>query len=382
MHIAINAHLLAHTRNFRRAGVSNYTEQLLAHLGQHDHQNRYTIFTTRGLRGPALGLPANFRVRPSLLPTINPRVRVPWEQVIAPALLRAIGADLYHGVLNVMPLASPVPSVVTIHDLSPFLFPQTFRRVNRIYTRWAIRVACRRAARLIAVSEFTKQEIVRWLHVPPERIAVTYNGVHERFAPADPAAVEAFRRREQLPERFILFVGTLEPRKNLPTLLEAYAQIAREADAPLIIGGGKGWLYDPIFAKVEQLGLGDKIRFAGFLNNDDLPLWYQAATVFTLPSLYEGFGIPLLEAMACGTPVVSSSSSSLPEVVGDAGLIVSPTDPDELGAALLRLLREPDLRDELRERGFEQARRFSWHTTAEQTIDVYRGVMSERRLPR
>jgi glycosyltransferase involved in cell wall biosynthesis len=374
MHIAINAHLLAHTRNFRRAGVSNYTERLLLHLGQIDRANRYTIFTTRGLTGRDLGLPPNFRVRSSLLPTINPRVRVPWEQLIAPALLRLGGADLYHGVLNVMPLAGRVPSVVTIHDLSPFLFPQTFRRVNRTYTRWAIRVACRRAAHLIAVSEFTKQEIVRWLHVPPERITVTHNGVDARFGPPDPAELEDFRRRQGLPERFILFVGTLEPRKNLPTLLEAYARIARDTDAPLIIGGGKGWLYDTIFAKVSELNLGDRVRFAGFLEDDELPLWYAAASVFTLPSLYEGFGIPLIEAMACGTPVVTTSSSSLPEVVGDAGLIVPPTDADQLGAALLRALNDQELREELRQRGLAQARKFSWIDMAERTLAVYRDV--------
>jgi glycosyltransferase involved in cell wall biosynthesis len=374
MHIAINAHLLAHTSNFRRAGVSNYTERLLLHLAQVDSTNRYTIFTTRGLTAARLPLPSNFTIRSSPLPTINPRIRIPWEQFLAPAILRMIGADLYHGVLNVMPLASPVPSVVTIHDLSPFLFPQTFRRINRAYTRWAIKVSCRNAAHLFAVSEFTKQEMIRWLHVPAERITVTYNGVDQRFQPADPAQLAAFRKKAGLPERFILFVGTLEPRKNLPTLLEAYARIAKDIDAPLIIGGGKGWLYDQIFAKVEELQLGDRVRFAGFIADEELPLWYAAATVFTLPSLYEGFGIPLIEAMACGTPVVSTTSSSLPEVVGDAGLLVPPTDADALGAAMLQLLQDTNLHAELRERGIAQAQRFRWQTMAEQTRNVYEAV--------
>jgi glycosyltransferase involved in cell wall biosynthesis len=372
MHIAINAHLLAHTNNFRRAGVSNYTEQLLRHLGRVDRGNQYTVFTTKGMRRSDLHLPEQFTVRPSLLPTINPRVRVPWEQFVAPLLLRLLGADVYHGVLNVMPLAGSTPAVVTIHDLSPFLFPQTFRRVNRVYTRWAIKVSCRHARQLIAVSEFTKQEMIRWLQVPADRITVTYNGVDPRFAPPDPLVLDAFRRRVGLPEQFILFIGTLEPRKNVPTLLEAYARIASETNVPLILGGGKGWLYDEIFAKAEQLNLGDRIRFAGFIDDADLPLWYAAATVFTLPSFYEGFGIPLIEAMACGTPVVASTSSSLPEIVGDAGLLVSPTDPDALGSAILRVLREPDLRAELREQGLVRARRFSWYETAQRTLDVYR----------
>lgn len=374
MHIAINAHLLAHTRNFRRAGVSNYVEALLRHLAEIDSHNRYTIYTTRNLDQRALGLPANFTVRPSLLPTINPRVRIPWEQLIAPILLRLSGVDVYHGVLNVIPLVCPVPGVVTIHDLSAFLFPHTFRRINRTYTRWAIRVAARRAARILAVSAFTKQEIVRWLGVHPDRIVVTYDAADARFAPPDPQELAAFRRRAGLPERFFLFLGTLEPRKNLPLLIAAYARIARAAGVPLIIGGSKGWLYDSIFATLESLGLGDQVRFAGYIPQEDQALWYAAATVFVFPSLYEGFGMPPLEAMACGTPVVASTSSSLPEVVGDAGLLVDPHDEIGLADAMLRVLNDPDLRDELRTRGLQQARRFTWHATATQTLATYQAA--------
>jgi glycosyltransferase involved in cell wall biosynthesis len=372
MHVAINAHLLAHTTTFRRAGVSNYVEALLAHLGQVDRESRYTVYTTRGMGAAALGLPPNFRVRPSLLPTINPRVRIPWEQLLAPALLRLEGADVYHGVLNVVPLACPTPSVVTIHDLSAFLFPQTFRRVNRAYTRWAIRVACRRAARILAVSEFTRQEIVRWLRVPPERVVVTHDAADARFQPPDAHELAAFRQRHGLPERFVLFLGTIEPRKNLPLLLDAYAMIAGRIDAPLLIAGSRGWLYEPVLARAESLGLGDRLRFVGYVDQQEQPLWYAAATVFAFPSLYEGFGMPPLEAMACGTPVVVSSSSSLPEVVGDAGLVVSPSDPEELAEALHRVVTDGALREELRARGLARARRFSWREAAERTVAVYR----------
>jgi len=378
MHIAINAHLLAHTRSFRRAGVSNYVEALLAHLGMLDKRNRYTVYTTRGLDGAALGLPPNFTVRPSRLPTINPRVRIPWEQLLAPVLLRLSGADVFHGVLNITPLACPVPSVITIHDLAFLSFPQTFRRVNRAYLAWATRVSARRASRILAVSEATKREIVRLLRIPPEKIVVTYDACDARFAPPESGALEAFRRRAGLPERFILFLSTLEPRKNLPTLLEAYARIAASTDVPLIIGGGKGWLYDEIFARAEALDLGDRVRFAGYISQEDQPLWYAAATVFAFPSLYEGFGMPPLEAMACGTPVVATTSSSLPEVVGDAGLLVPPTDANALGAALLRLLDDAELREELRARGLRQARRFSWRETAERTLLAYQEAQGER----
>lgn len=374
MHIAINAHLLAHTRSFRRAGVSNYVEALLTHLGQIDQRNHYSVYTTRGLGRQELALPPNFKVKPSLLPTINPRVRIPWEQLYAPVMLRASGADVFHGVLNVAPTLCPVPSVITIHDLAFLSFPQTFRRVNRTYLTWATRISARRAARILAVSEATKQEIVRLLGIAPEKIIVTYDACDPRFTPPDPARLAAFRARAGLPERFILFLGTLEPRKNLPTLIEAYARIAADTDAPLLIGGGKGWLYDEIFAKAAALNLGDRVRFVGYIDAADQALWYAAATVFAFPSLYEGFGMPPLEAMACGTPVVTSNTSSLPEVVGDAGLTVDPRNPDELGAALLRLLNNQSLRAELRQRGLRQAQRFSWRETAERTLAAYQAA--------
>jgi glycosyltransferase involved in cell wall biosynthesis len=371
MHIAINAHLLAHTQSFRRAGVSFYIEQLLHHLADADTHHRYTVYTTRGLDAAELGLPARFRVRPSRLPTINPRVRIPWEQFVAPLLLRQIGADLFHGTLNVIPLACPVPGVVTVHDLAFIRFPHTFRSYNRTYLDMATRMSVKRAARICAVSEHTKREVVGLLGVPPERVVVTPNAARQHFHPPDPAALAAFRQRHSLPEQFVLYVGTLEPRKNLVTLLEAYAEVAHSSAAPLIVGGGRGWLFEPIFARLEALGLRERVHFIGYIDEEELPLWYAAATLFVFPSFYEGFGMPPLEAMACGTPVVTSNTTSLPEVVGDAGLMVSPSSADELAAAIVRLLDDADLRADLRERGLRRARAFSWHTSAARTLDAY-----------
>ena len=378
MHVAINAHLLAHTRSFRRAGISHYVEQTLQQLGQIDRRNRYTVYTTRGLDGAALGLPPNFRVVPSRLPTINPRVRIPWEQLLAPLLLRRNGADLFHGVHSVVPFACPVPSVVTVHDLAFIRFSQTFRAYNRAYLDFATRLSVRRASKVLVVSEHTKREVVGLLGVPAERVVVTPNAVRAHFRPADPQRLAAFRTKRELPERFVLYVGTLEPRKNLTTLLEAYATVVQRHNVPLIVGGGKGWLYDAVFQRLEELGLREQVRFVGYIEEEELPLWYAAATVFVFPSIYEGFGMPPLEAMACGTPVITSNSSSLPEVVGDAGLMAPPHDSAAFAEAIDRVLSDEDLREELRERGFAQARRFTWRATAERTLAAYEDVVAGR----
>ena len=377
MHVAINAHLLAHTRSFRRAGVSHYIEQLLIHLSHLDRTNQYSVYTTRGLDQRALGLPPNFRVLPSLLPTINPRVRIPWEQFLAPFILRATRADLFHGVLNVAPIVCPVPSLITIHDLAFIRFPATFRAYNRTYLDLATRLSARHAARILVVSEHTRREVVGLLGIPAERVVVTPNAARAHFRPPAAADLAAFRLRKQLPERFVLYVGTLEPRKNLTTLLEAYVEVARRyPQIPLLIGGGKGWLYEPVFQRLEQLGLRDHVHFIGYLDEDELPLWYAAAALFVFPSIYEGFGMPPLEAMACGTPVVTSNSSCLPEVVGDAGLMASPYDPAAFADAIVRLLNDPDLAQELRMRGLARARHFAWQTSAERTLTAYQAALS------
>jgi glycosyltransferase involved in cell wall biosynthesis len=298
-------------------------------------------------------------------------VRIPWEQFLAPLILRQQRADLFHGTLNVVPLACPVPSVVTIHDLAFIRFPYTFRSYNRTYLDLATRVSVRRATRILAVSEHTKREVVGLLGVPAERVVVTPNAARVHFHPPAAEALAAFRTRHSLPEQFVLYVGTLEPRKNLTTLLDAYAQIARQSAVPLLVGGGKGWMYDAVFARLEALGLRDRVHFVGYLDEEELPLWYAAARLFVFPSLYEGFGMPPLEAMACGTPVVTSNSSSLPEVVGDAGLMVAPMDVDALADAIMRLLSDEALHADLRERGLRRAQQFAWHTTAERTRDAY-----------
>lgn len=369
-HVVFNAHLLSGRAGYRSAGVHQYIYNLLRHLGEADAGLHYTVLLGEGR------LPSDVRlaVLRSRWPTRWAAVRVLWEQVMQPGVLRQVAADLAHGPVFIGPLSSPCPVVITLHDLSFLRFPELFRPANRLYLTLLTRASCRRARRLIAVSAHTAREAERLLGVPPERIDVVYHGVDPVFRPLPIDEVAAFRRRQELPERFILFVGTLEPRKNLVRLVEAFARI-RDGRVRLVLAGGRGWLYDELFARVEALGLREEVIFPGYVRNDELPLWYNAAELLAYPSLYEGFGLPVLEAQACGTPVLTSNLTSLPEAAGDGALLVDPHDVEALSVRLSRLLVDRPLREELRWRGLAHARSFTWEETARQTTRVYRRAL-------
>jgi glycosyltransferase involved in cell wall biosynthesis len=293
--------------------------------------------------------------------------------------LRKERVDLLHALAFVTPLLSRCPSVVTIYDLSFLLYPESFRRAKRSYLGLFTRLSARRARRIIAISESTKRDVVRLLGVPPEKVEVVYCGIDEAFRPLAEDQVAAFRSQHGLPERFILFVGTIEPRKNVTRLIEAFADLRFAiCDLRLVIGGAKGWFYQDVFARVEELGLQGEVMFPGYIPVSELPLWYNAAELFVYPSLHEGFGLPPLEAMACGTPVVAANTSSLPEVVGEAGLTVDPLDVEGLAEAMRRVLGDDALQQEMRKRGLQRARGFSWTKTAQETVQVYRRAMEDR----
>ena len=369
LHVGLNAQLLSLGRNYRGAGINWYIYNLLRHLPQIMGRYRYTAFLSerRFLPQPSLSLCR------SLLPTVRAPVRIFWEQVIQPIVLRREGVDLLHAMAFVAPLTLPCPAVVTVYDLSFLRFPQSARPLNRLYlslfTRWSVQ----KARRVIAISESTRQDVIELLGKPPEEVEVVYCGVDERFCPQDAAAVEAFRHEKGLPERFILFLGTLEPRKNIISLLKAYARLAASGGSipALVIAGAKGWFYREIFAAVEKLDLEERVIFAGYVPEKEKMLWYSAAEVFVYPSLFEGFGLPPLEAMACGTPVIVSDTSSLPEVVGDAGLQVPSTDVEALAEAMATILHSSAVRAEWQKRGLDRAASFSWRESARQTLGVY-----------
>jgi glycosyltransferase involved in cell wall biosynthesis len=238
----------------------------------------------------------------------------------------------------------------------------------------------RRADRVITISEFVRQEVIRLCGVDPDRVTAIPLAADARFRPAEPEAVARFRRERELPARFILYMGTLQPRKNIETLVRAYVQLRQDGhlEQALVLAGGRGWQYESIFALVRQLGLESQVHFPGFVPDEEQALWYTAADIFAFPSLYEGFGLPPLEAMACGTPVVASTSSSLPEVVGDAGVLVEPTDVGGLATTLRHLLDDEGRRVRMRKAGLVRAASFSWRRMAEETVQVYDEVLRRR----
>jgi len=267
--------------------------------------------------------------------------------------------------------------VVTIFDLSFVTYPEFHLPANVEHCLRGTKLAIDRADALIAISESTRRELVDEMGVPPDRIVVTPLASNRALGRVtDPAQLAAVRRRYELPERFILYLGALEPRKNVVRLIEAYAALAPDLrrEFRLVVAGAQGWLNDAVRARVKALGLEDGVRFPGHIEQDDLAALYSQATVFAYPSLWEGFGLPVLEAMACGAPVLTSSVSSLPEVAGDAALLVPPTDVDAIAEGLGRLLRDGVLRADLAERGLRRAGLFSWERCARETLAVYEAV--------
>ena len=296
---------------------------------------------------------------------------------LVPAALRRLRVDVFHGMDHVgIPLVGKAARyVVTIHDVIPLILPETFTLRHRLVVRTALARVRRTADLALVPSLAVKGDVVRRLGLPEDRVVVTSEGCEPRFRPAGPASFAGVAARYGLPRRYVLAVGTLEPRKNLTTLLHAFARLREDGDVDLelqlVLAGARGWLDEPIFRTVRALGLEQAVRFPGFIDDDDLPAVYSGAALFVFPSLYEGFGLPLLEAMACGVPVITSNVASMPEVAGDAAVLVDPRDAGGLASAIARALRDEGLRARLRAAGLARAGQFSWETAARRTLDAY-----------
>ncbi|HYP52293.1 MAG TPA: glycosyltransferase family 1 protein, partial [Pyrinomonadaceae bacterium] len=313
----------------------------------------------------------------------SPLVRIPVTLV---AELRRRPVDLVHVQYTAPPFA-PCPVVTTVHDLAFEHIPETFKRRSWMQLRLTVRRTARAAAHVITVSEYSKRDIMATYGIPEERITVTPEAAAPHFRPAPPAEVERVRRKYGVRGDYVLAVGSIQPRKNLARLVRAYSGLrsrrSQDKLPQLVLVGKRAWLYGDTLRTVERSGLSDRTLFTGYVSEADLPALYTGALLFVYPSYFEGFGLPPLEAMACGTPVVAGDRTSLPEVVGDAGLLVDPFDESAIGAGLERLLDDSELRASLRVKGLERARLFDWRETARLTLAAYAkatgGMMSAER---
>ncbi len=370
MHIGLNVHLLSGRAGYRSAGIHHYIDNLLRHLPQAAPDDwRFTAMVGAANAAQYDGM----TMQRARMDTEAPLKRIFWEQLAQPWQLGEF--DLYHALAFVAPLWLTKPCVVTVYDLSFIHYPQMLSAARRLYLRLLTALTCQRARRVIAISHSTARDLSESLGIPASKIDVAAPGYDANvFRPLPDEEVAVFRREKGLPERFWLFIGTLEPRKNLTTLLQAYA--ALPVRLPLIIGGGKGWQYEAIFAAAERFEFANEVQFPGFIPAEELPFWYNSAETFVYPSIFEGFGLPVLEAMACGAPVIVSDVSSLPEIAGDVGIRVSPHDTAAWTAALHKALTDGDWRRQAGADGPAAVARYRWEATAQETIKSYRRALN------
>lgn len=379
--IALNAQLLRINEGYRSAGIARYIYHLLRQVPAAAPDFELDVYTTES-RAPALL--HNVNIYSSRVPAHKPLARIFWEQTVFAWQLFQTKYALLHSFAYVSPLLNHTRSIVTLYDLSFYLYPEYFRPFHRLYLQIGTRISARRAERILTISESTKRDIVHLLGVPENKIDVAMPGVNpEFFQTISPDALQAFRRAQNLPEKFVLYLGTREPRKNIPALLRAFALLKRRKKFPhrLVLAGGRGWMDDAIARVARETDMQDEILLPGFVPHAELPFWYHAADVFVYPSQYEGFGMPALEALASGTPVITSNVSSLPEAVGNAALLVNPASPQEIADALARILTDDALRQELKTRGVEHARQFTWARAAHVTAQCYRAALGVARQP-
>ena len=371
LRVCIDVSAAAH----HRAGLGRYAQELVKGLVDLGPGSPLHITTFYHQRGAA-------RLEPPLdqLPRLTTRLTVrPWRLTTALAYFSGLAqdrlfgdAEIFHATEHLLPRLRRIRSVFTLHDLIFQFDPDSHKPLNIAFLKTLMPRFLRAADAIIAVSECSQRDAARLYRIPPDKIRVIYEGVDPHFAPVtDAAKLLAVRAKYKLPERFIAHVGTIEPRKNLPRLFEA----VKELNQSLVVAGKLGWLTAPILAKVKELGIEERVIFTGFVADDDLPALISAATALAMPSKYEGFGLPVLEALACGTPVVASNTSSLPEVGGDAALYARPDDVRSWINLLDRVTSDAALRSTLRDKGFQQAAKFRWATMARETAEVYRAAV-------
>ncbi len=362
MRIVIDARMITDEMH----GIARYTYNLADRLTRLDQENEYILLAGSDSLAEFAADRPNCRLE---------RVRSKFisvaEQAELPKVLKKLKADLFHSPSFVAPLYCPCRLIMTVHDVNHMVFPQYYGRIHQVYYRHVVRPSALKARKILTVSRFSRSEIIKFLGISPEKIIVTYNGIDNAFKVIDKTGVlEAVRRRYRLPAKFALYVGNKKPHKNVERLMESFSRVRTDCALVMTVEPDSR-----LTALAEDLGLAGRVIFTGNVAGHDLPVLYNLAAVFVFPSLYEGFGLPPLEAMACGTPVITSNRSSLPEVTGEAALLVDPYSSEELTAAIDRVLQDEGLCREMAAKGLLQAAEFSWEETARQTLEVYKEVL-------
>ena len=377
MKIGIDAQRLFRRKKF---GMDIAVYELIRNLEKIDQTNEYVVYVAPGA-DHCINETTNFTIR-----KIKNKLYPVWEQFLLPIVVSKMKIDLLHCTANTAPIWCKKPMILTLHDTISLEHnlkrPKTFyQNFGNMYRKFLIPHIVRKAKHLITVSETEKQNIVRMLHVSPDFVTVVHNGVdNKRYQPVtDPQTQDAFRKKYQLPERYIAFIGNTDPRKNVDNTLRAYADYLEKSDKKrkLVILHNKPKAFESSVGKLRLNHLKENIRLLGYIESEDMPAFYSLAEMFLYPSLREGFGIPVLEAMACGTPVITSNVSAMPEVGGDAALYVSPVHYQEITERMLYLEIHPEIRKKMIEAGFEQCKILSWDDAAQKVLNVYQKVFEQ-----
>ena len=363
----------------KEAGLQRYAQQLVEGIADFDKKNKYVLLLNEKVYNLLAVRQDNFT---NVKVKTPPKIHFFWEQVYLPLHTLFKNFDVLH-----FPISAPLyfqlsstKSIVTVHDLTFILYPKTMTKISRFYWSFFMKRGIKTAKRIIAVSKNTKDDLIKYYNIPEEKVKIIPEALTRNFSASLMAGnFQSIKGRYALPEKYLLYVGTLEPRKNIKRLLQAFrkAKNNKKFRHKLVIVGKKGWLFSEIFETVKNLRLENDVVFAGFVPDEDLPGIYSGAEIFVFPSLYEGFGLPLLEAMSYGVPVLTSNSSSLPEVVGDAGILVNPEDTDDIANGILRLVEDRSLRNQLKEKGLQQAQKFSLERMTKETLEVYEEIINE-----
>lgn len=383
MRIGIDCRTILNPEAGEKAGIANYTYHLVKNLLEIDKTDEFVLFFDERAREVAKEfLAPNSVTRYFTLSRYRKYLPFVYSHVLTAMTLAYEKLDLFHSPANIAPMRYGGNFVVTVHDLAIYREPGMFPSGQGFSIKYLVPRSIVRAKKIIAVSESTKKDIIEFFNVDPNKISVIYEGVdHNRFPFKKPEAGlrEYLNNAYHIKRDYILFVGTLEPRKNLIRLLEAWYKLVNKKPSiaqnyQLVLAGGAGWLYDAIYEEVKNRNLESSVLFPGYFPSKDLPKLYAGAAFFIFPSLYEGFGLPVLEAMASGLPVITSNVSALPEIAGQAAILIDPHDEEGIAAAMEKLLDKPELRLELAAAGQARAQQFTWRKCAQETLQLYREI--------